>query len=395
MPLDRLIFFPDPDLPDRPPGVEERAIATADGLSLDAWWAGAPDAAATLVWSHGNGGNIGGRADVLVALAARGIAVLAYDYRGYGRSEGRPSEPGVYLDAEAAYDSLRARGVPAGRIVAFGESLGGAVAIRLASVRPCAGVAVVSTFTTLRDAGRAHYGPLALLAGERFLADLSSQAEIRRLAAELCDRYPAIHVLVNNAGVVNLRRSTTVDGIETVFAVNHLAYLLLTHLLLARLRASAPARIVNVASDAHRFGRIDLDDLGHARRYRAMRVYGASKLANVLFTHELARRLDGTGVAANCLHPGAVSTPVEALRVTVPSFCATRTRATVQPGSRKVPKTWKPMEVALPWRMTPGRLPTVTLRAVPLCETWKVSVSPVLEPQVSAARLPTKVRSPP
>jgi len=181
MPLDRLIFFPDPDLPDRPPGVEERAIATADGLSLDAWWAGAPDAAATLVWSHGNGGNIGGRADVLVALAARGIAVLAYDYRGYGRSEGRPSEPGVYLDAEAAYDSLRARGVPAGRIVAFGESLGGAVAIRLASVRPCAGVAVVSTFTTLRDAGRAHYGPLALLAGERF----DSLARVRGLSVPI------------------------------------------------------------------------------------------------------------------------------------------------------------------------------------------------------------------
>ena len=141
-----------------------------------------------------------------------------------------------------------------------------------------------------------------------FLADLSSQAEIRRLAVELCERYPAIHVLVNNAGIVNLRRSTTVDGIEAVFAVNHLAYFLLTHLLLERLRRSAPARIVNVASDAHRFGRIDLDDLGHARRYRAMRVYGSSKLANILFTYELARRLEGTGVTANCLHPGAVAT---------------------------------------------------------------------------------------
>ena len=113
---------------------------------------------------------------------------------------------------------------------------------------------------------------------------------------------------MNNAGVVNLRRSTTVDGIETVFAVNHLAYFLLTHLLLERLRGSAPARIVNVASDAHRFGTIDLDDLGHARRYRAMRVYGSSKLANILFTYELARRLEGTRVTANCLHPGAVAT---------------------------------------------------------------------------------------
>ena len=165
-----------------------------------------------------------------------------------------------------------------------------------------------------RDRGRGEEA-LAGLRAERgeaavalFLADLSSQADIRRLAAELCERYPAIHVLVNNAGVVNLRRSTTVDGIEAVFAVNHLAYFLLTHLLLDRLRGSAPARIVNVASDAHRFGTLDLDDLDHARRYRAMRVYGASKLANILFTYELARRLDGTGVTANCLHPGAVAT---------------------------------------------------------------------------------------
>jgi len=178
VPLDRLIFFPDPFVPDPPPGVEERTITTADGLRLHAWWAAASGAAATLVWSHGNGGNVASRADVVLALAARGVAVLAYDYRGYGRSEGRPSEPGVYLDAEAAYDSLRTRGVPAGRIVAFGESLGGAVAIRLATVRPCAGVAVVSTFTTLRDAGRAHYGPLAVLAGSRF----DSLARVRALS---------------------------------------------------------------------------------------------------------------------------------------------------------------------------------------------------------------------
>src|SRR5262249_26734382 len=120
--------------------------------------------------------------------------------------------------------------------------------------------------------------------------------------------YPTIHVLVNNAGVVNLRHTTTVDGIETVFAVNHLAYFLLTHLLLDRLRASAPARIVNVASEAHRWGRLDFDDLGHEHRYRSMRVYGASKLANVLFTYELARRVAGPDVTVNCLHPGAVAT---------------------------------------------------------------------------------------
>jgi len=181
VPLDGLIFHPDRAVPDPPPGTEERTITTADGLRLHAWYAGAPGATATLVWSHGNGGNIAGRADVFLALAARGVAVLAYDYRGYGRSEGRPSEPGVYLDVEAAYDSLRARGVPARQIVAFGESLGGAVAIRLATARPCAGVAVVSTFTSLRDAGRAHYGPLAVLAGNRF----DSLARVRELSVPL------------------------------------------------------------------------------------------------------------------------------------------------------------------------------------------------------------------
>jgi NAD(P)-dependent dehydrogenase (short-subunit alcohol dehydrogenase family) len=141
-----------------------------------------------------------------------------------------------------------------------------------------------------------------------FLADLAVQSEIRRVAAELLDAYPAIHLLVNNAGVVNLRYAETPDGIEATFAVNHLAYFLLTHLLLDRIRASAPARIVNVASEAHKIGRIDLDDLGHRRRYRPMRVYGASKLANILFTYELARRLEGSGVTVNCVHPGAVAT---------------------------------------------------------------------------------------
>jgi NAD(P)-dependent dehydrogenase (short-subunit alcohol dehydrogenase family) len=141
------------------------------------------------------------------------------------------------------------------------------------------------------------------------LADLSAQQAVRRVAAELLARYRAIHVLVNNAGVINLRHSTTVDGVETVFAVNHLAYFLLTNLLLDRLKSSGPARIVNVASEAHRFARtIRFDDLGHERRYRAMRVYGHSKLANVLFTYELSRRLAGTSVTANCAHPGGVAT---------------------------------------------------------------------------------------
>jgi retinol dehydrogenase 12 len=140
------------------------------------------------------------------------------------------------------------------------------------------------------------------------LADLSSLAGIRGLAQDFLAAYPALHVLVNNAGTVELSRTTTSDGFEKTFAVNHLAYFLLTNLLLPRLRASAPARIVNVASEAHRFGRLDLADLQSEESYRAMRVYGTSKLLNILFTVALAEKLAGSGVTANSLHPGAVST---------------------------------------------------------------------------------------
>lgn len=143
---------------------------------------------------------------------------------------------------------------------------------------------------------------------EIFLADLSSLAEIRRLAYELLAHYPQIHVLVNNAGIFNWNRATTVDGIEAVFAVNHLAYFLLSYLLLERLRTSAPARIVNVASDAHRWGALHVDDLQQERSYRPLLVYGRSKLCNILFTRELARRIEGVGVTVNCVHPGGVAT---------------------------------------------------------------------------------------
>jgi len=179
--IDSFVFFPDRNVPAPPPGVEERWIDTDDGVRLHAWWAPPPPGGATLVWSHGNGGNIALREPVLLDLAARGLGVLAYDYRGYGRSAGRPSEEGVYRDARAAYDSERARGVPAERIVAFGESLGGAVSVRLATERPCAGVVLVSTFTSMRDVAQAHYGPLAFLAGDRF----DALARIGRLAVPL------------------------------------------------------------------------------------------------------------------------------------------------------------------------------------------------------------------
>jgi NAD(P)-dependent dehydrogenase (short-subunit alcohol dehydrogenase family) len=139
-------------------------------------------------------------------------------------------------------------------------------------------------------------------------ADLSSQQAIRQLARDYLATDRPLHVLLNNAGVVNVRRTLTADGIETVFAVNHLASFLLTNLLLDRLTASAPARIVNVASDAHRFGTMNFDDLGGEKSYRSMRIYGQSKLANIMFTYELARRLEGSGVTVNCLHPGAVAT---------------------------------------------------------------------------------------
>lgn len=140
-----------------------------------------------------------------------------------------------------------------------------------------------------------------------FLAELGSQQSIRALAEEIKGRYDRLHVLVNNAGGV-FPRSETVDGIERTFALNHLAYFLLTDLLLDLIKSSAPARIINVSSGAHTGGKINFDDLQGQRKYTSFRAYSQSKLANVLFTYELARRLRGTGVTVNALHPGVVAT---------------------------------------------------------------------------------------
>jgi len=140
------------------------------------------------------------------------------------------------------------------------------------------------------------------------IADLSSQASIRKLAADFKAKHDRLHLLLNNAGGVFMERSMTVDGIETTFAVNHLAYFLLTELLLDVIKASAPARIVNVSSGAHTPGHLDFDDLQHQKKWSGLRTYSDSKLANILFTYELARRLAGTGVTVNALHPGVVST---------------------------------------------------------------------------------------
>jgi retinol dehydrogenase-14 len=141
-----------------------------------------------------------------------------------------------------------------------------------------------------------------------FVADLSAQSEVRRLAAAVLQRLSRLDVLVNNVGGYWDTRHVTADGLEHTFALNHLAPFLLTNLLLDRLKASAPARVVTVASHAHTMGRIDFDDLQGARSYSGARAYNQSKLANVLFTYELVRRLQGISVTANALHPGVVRT---------------------------------------------------------------------------------------
>jgi len=142
---------------------------------------------------------------------------------------------------------------------------------------------------------------------EILVADLSSQADIRRLANEFLARHTRLDVLVNNAGAVFLRRLESVDGIEMTWALNYLSSFLLTNLLLGALHAAAPSRIVNVASDEHSGAQINFDDPQLKRGYSGRRAYGQSKLATILFTVELARRLDGTAVTANVLHPGFVA----------------------------------------------------------------------------------------
>ena len=161
---------------------------------------------------------------------------------------------------------------------------------------------------------------------DAFGADMSSQAEVRRLAAEVLDAYPRLHVLVNNVGGFWSGRHVTADGLERTFAVNHLAAFLLTELLIGRLKASAPARVVTVSSGAQSQGTIDFDDLQGERDYSGQTAYNQSKLASVMFTYELARHLDGTAVTANVLHPGVVNTafgaedPSLVFKILVPFF---------------------------------------------------------------------------
>ena len=195
------------------------------------------------------------------------------------------------------------------QVVLTGATAGIGRATAFALARRGASLAIVC-----RDRARGHALAAEIRAGspaasvEVFVADLAKLAEVRRVAAELLERCPRIDVLVNNAGIVNLRRELTDDGFEATFATNHLAYYLLTRLLEERLVASAPSRVVIVSSDAHKMARLDMDDLQSARSYRWFAVYGASKLCNLLFSYELARRLEGSGVTVNALHPGGVRT---------------------------------------------------------------------------------------
>ena len=185
--------------------------------------------------------------------------------------------------------------------------IGKAAAIGLASMGARVGI-------TGRDRDRADRAAAEIAhksgnsAIDVFVADMSSQAEVRRMATAVLDAYPRLDVLLNNVGGFWAHRHVTADGLEHTFALNHLAPFLLTNLLLDRLIASAPARIVTVSSGAQSLGSIDFDDLMGERKYSGQRAYNQSKLANVMFTYELAARLAGTGVTATVLHPGMTST---------------------------------------------------------------------------------------
>jgi retinol dehydrogenase-14 len=198
----------------------------------------------------------------------------------------------------------------AGKVVLITGGTGGigkATAIGLATMGARVGI-------TGRDLARAEQAAADIRAASRnpavdaFAADMTSQAEVRRLAAAVLNAYPRLDVLINNVGGFWAHRHPTTDGLERTFALNHLAPFLLTNLLLDRLKASAPARVVTVSSGAQSMGRIDFDDLQGVRNYSGQRAYNQSKLANVMFTIELARRLDGTGITANAVHPGVVRT---------------------------------------------------------------------------------------
>jgi NAD(P)-dependent dehydrogenase (short-subunit alcohol dehydrogenase family) len=198
----------------------------------------------------------------------------------------------------------------AGKVILITGGTGGighAAAIGLATMGARVGI-IGRDRTRARDAATAITAGSANPHVDAFVADLSSQAEVRRVADEVLAAYPRLDVLINNVGGFWAHRHVTADGLERTFALNHLAPFLLTDLLLERLKASAPARIVTVASAAQSLGRIDFDDLMGEKSYSGQRAYNQSKLANVMFTYEIGRRLEGTGVTATAMHPGVTNT---------------------------------------------------------------------------------------
>ena len=202
---------------------------------------------------------------------------------------------------------------------------GGTAGIGLVTARELARLgATVSIVGRDRGRGEAalrHIREAAADARVAYLpADLSDQADIRRLADAVATLHPRLDVLINNAGGLFGRRRVSADGIEMTFALNHLSYFLLTHLLMPVVAAAQPARIVNVASAAHKSVSLDFDDLQGEERYDRWLAYKRSKLANIMFTYELARRLEGQAITANCLHPGFVATDIGARHGFVPSF---------------------------------------------------------------------------
>jgi NAD(P)-dependent dehydrogenase (short-subunit alcohol dehydrogenase family) len=222
------------------------------------------------------------------------------------------------------------------QILITGASNGIGLAAAIASVGFGANVAIVG-----RNAARTKLAAAQIQTRasrdarvSAFVADLSSQAAVTKLATEVLGRHPRIDVLVNNAGAMYTTRQLTEDGIELTWAVNHLAPFLLTGLILDRLKLQAPSRIITTASDAHRGAAIPFDDLGAEKAYHGFARYKQTKLANILFTRELARRLEGSGTVCSCFHPGLVASGFNRNNGPLMSLAMTM----LQPVSRSVEK---------------------------------------------------------
>lgn len=193
------------------------------------------------------------------------------------------------------------------RVVVTGPTRGIGRATAVAIAKMGADLALVARDRGRGEALQSELRALGKGSVDLYLGDLSSLADVRRIGREILAAWDRVDVLVNNAGALFVGRQVSVDGVELTIATNHLSYFVLTDILLPALKKAAPSRIVNVASKAHFRGSIDFGDLGRERGYGGVDHYGTTMLMNVLFTRELARRLEGTGVTANCLHPGVVA----------------------------------------------------------------------------------------